>query len=291
MIPLLICVKIVNQGQSTSKKFTELIDDQWSLVQSLLNWEPPLERGKPRSDLRKVWNSIFYVLTKGCRWTYLPEDKDLYVPRSTAHDWLKKWKNTGVFDSVLSGLLEIALEKGLIDLSQISVDGSFFPFTRRRKWCRSRLQVLIHLLVDYNGELLAVTSTAANGDERKQVFPLLHQAGISHKLTKHYRREMIILERDKGYDANWLRSKLFNLQIFPCIPRRKIGKSSPERPSNKETREFFRIESVRWVVERTFARVKRRCRRLLMRWKRLPGIWEAFLSISLIHNWLKNLSG
>jgi transposase len=123
-----------------SKKFTQLTDDQWSLIQSLLNWKPPLERGKPRSDLRKVWNSIFYVLTRGCRWSDLPEDENLYVPRSTAHDWLKKWKDVGVFDSVLSGLLEIALEKGLIDLSQISVDGSFSPCTRRRKWGSPRIQ-------------------------------------------------------------------------------------------------------------------------------------------------------
>lgn len=123
-----------------SKVFTELTDSQWSLVQSLLKWEPPLERGKPRSNLRKVWNSIFYVLTRGCRWVDLPEDPERYVPRSTAHDWLKKWKRAGVFDSVLSGLLEIALEKGLIDLSQISVDGSFSPRTRRGKRGGSRIQ-------------------------------------------------------------------------------------------------------------------------------------------------------
>lgn len=151
--------------------------------------------------------------------------------------------------------------------------------------------VLIHLLVDYNGEPLAINSTAANGDERKQVIPLLHQASVSHKLTKYYRRAMIILEGDKGYDASWLRSKLFDLQIFPCIPRRKMGKPSTDRPSNKAVKEFFKIESVRWVVERTFAWIKRRCRRLLMRWERLPMIWEAFLTISLIRNWLENLSG
>lgn len=122
------------------KHFTHLTDAQWDLVQSLLDWKPPLERGKPRSDLRKVWNSIFYVLTKGCRWSDLPVDPSLYVPRSTAHDWLKKWKQAGVFDSVLSGMLEIALEKGLVDLTQISVDGSFSPWTRRRLWRRERIQ-------------------------------------------------------------------------------------------------------------------------------------------------------
>ena len=122
-----------------SNTFKQLTDEQWSLIKSLNDWKPPLERGKPRSNFRKVWNSIFYVLTHGCRWGDLPDNRDLYVPRSTAHDWLKKWKKSGTFDSVLSGMLEIALEKGLVDLSQISVDGSFSPCTRRRKWRSSRV--------------------------------------------------------------------------------------------------------------------------------------------------------
>ena len=121
-----------------SKKIIQLTDEQWSLIQSLIDWIPPLERGEPRRDFRKVWNSIFYILTRGCRWIDLPDNNDLYVPRSTAHDWLKKWKEVGVFDSVLSGLLEIALEKGLVDLSHIVVDGSS-PCARRWKRRRSWL--------------------------------------------------------------------------------------------------------------------------------------------------------
>ena len=61
--------------------------------------------------------------------------------------------------------------------------------------------MLIHLLVDSNVEPLAVRSTAANGDERRQVIPLIDQARVHKGLSQHYRREMIILEGDKGYDA------------------------------------------------------------------------------------------
>ena len=122
-----------------SQNFTQLTDQQWSLIQSLMDWTPPLQRGKPRQDFRKVWNSIFYILTRGCRWADLPDNPILYAPKSTAHDWLKKWKEAGVFDAVLGGLLEIGLEKGVIDLSHIVVDGSFSPCTRRRKWRRSRI--------------------------------------------------------------------------------------------------------------------------------------------------------
>jgi transposase len=121
-----------------SHNFHALSDQQWSLILNLMELQLPPERGIPRSDLRKVWNSLLFVLTRGCRWIDLPKDPGLFVPRSTAHGWLKHWSVTGVFDKVMSGLLQIALEKGKIDLSQLAADGSFSPLTRRRP--RSKLR-------------------------------------------------------------------------------------------------------------------------------------------------------
>lgn len=112
--------------------FVSLSDPEWNLILSLMNWEPPPQRGTPRSDLRKAWNSILYILTRGCRWIDLPSNTELYIPRSTAHKWLKQFEDIGVLDRVLSGLLQKGLKEGKIDLSQIAVDGSFSPSTRRR---------------------------------------------------------------------------------------------------------------------------------------------------------------
>jgi transposase len=115
-----------------SKKFIKLSDKQWKKVHELMAWTPPLERGIPRSNLRKVWNSIFYVLVHGCRWIDLPVDSNLYVPKSTAHKWMKQLQALGIFDRVLAGLLQLGLSEKKIDLSQIAVDGSFSPCTWRR---------------------------------------------------------------------------------------------------------------------------------------------------------------
>lgn len=68
-----------------TRSFSELTDKQWELILELMNWDPPLVRGTPRSDLRKVWNSILYILVHGCRWIDLPVEPSRYVPRSTAH--------------------------------------------------------------------------------------------------------------------------------------------------------------------------------------------------------------
>lgn len=117
---------------SKFKKFHHLSDDQWVLIVDLMNWKLPPERGTPRSDLRKVWNSILFVLTQGCRWIDLPKDFEYFVPRSTAHKWIKQLSENGVLDRVLSGLLQIAVQKGLVDLNQLAVDGSFPPLAGRR---------------------------------------------------------------------------------------------------------------------------------------------------------------
>lgn len=115
-----------------TRSFSELTDKQWELIQGLMNWTPPLVRGTPRSDFRKVWNSILYILVHGCRWIDLPVEPSRYVPRSTAHKWLKQLQKAHIYDRVLSGLLQKGLSLGKIDIQQIAVDGSFSPSSGRR---------------------------------------------------------------------------------------------------------------------------------------------------------------
>ena len=83
-----------------AKHFKQLTDAQWNTLKQLMNWTSPLERRVPRADLRKVWNSILYVLTKGCRWADLPRDFCLYTSKSTAHRWLVILKKEHVLDRV-----------------------------------------------------------------------------------------------------------------------------------------------------------------------------------------------
>ena len=115
-----------------SKPFVSLSDSQWSLICKSTHWTPPPVRGVPRADFRKIWNAILYVLTRGCRWADLPKDPKLYCSKSTAHRWLLILKKEQVLDRVLSQLLLKGVREQKIDLSQVAVDGSFSPWTRRR---------------------------------------------------------------------------------------------------------------------------------------------------------------
>jgi transposase len=121
-------------------QFKKLTDQQWHLIENAMEWKPAPARGKPTTPFRKVWNSILYILSRGCTWADLPKDKEHYASKSVAHRWLQYWSHIGVFDRVLSNILQEAIAQGKIDLSQIAVDGSFSPCTRRGRACRTRLQ-------------------------------------------------------------------------------------------------------------------------------------------------------
>lgn len=121
-------------------QFKKLTDQQWALIENSMDWEPAPARGKPTTPFRKVWNSILYILSRGCTWADLPKDKELYATKSVAHRWLQFWSHNGVFDRVLSNILQEAIAQGKIDLSQIAVDGSFSPCTGWRRMHRTWIQ-------------------------------------------------------------------------------------------------------------------------------------------------------
>ena len=139
-------------------------------------------------------------------------------------------------------------------------------------------------MVDAKGQAIAITTTQASGDEKQEVGNLLQK--IPRKSLKE---RMTVLEADKGYDAGWLRQTLLKHGIFPLIPYRKI--QGRVAPNIKEVCHVFKLTRQRWMVGRAFAWLKRRCRRLFLRWERLPEIWAGFATLGVAYNWIKILFG
>jgi len=121
-----------HKEKRTACKFTPLSDDQYQNLMSLMNWTPPQERGTPRTSFRKIWNSILFLLANGCRWEDISKNSH-YGHRATAYRWIKKLKQYGVLDRVLSALLLKGCKEEKIDLSKLLVEGAFFPCPRRRE--------------------------------------------------------------------------------------------------------------------------------------------------------------
>jgi len=59
----------------------------------------PFTKRKRRTNLREVWNFIFYILTRGSRWIDLLQNEG-YAHRTTAYRWLSRWQKVGMFDRV-----------------------------------------------------------------------------------------------------------------------------------------------------------------------------------------------
>lgn len=103
-----------------------LNDAQWLVLERLLPPAPAKRgRGVPHAPFRLVLNSIFYILITGSRWCDLPDERDVFAHRSSAHRWLMRWQEDGTFDLMCDGMRELADLNGLINWDRAAVDGSF----------------------------------------------------------------------------------------------------------------------------------------------------------------------
>lgn len=142
--------------------------------------------------------------------------------------------------------------------------------------------ILIHLVTEGNGLPISGSTTAANGDERQQVFPLINRINVKTAVTGRPRKRFKVLAADKGYDAKWLRQALRKRGIRGQIAKRRwSGKAPLGRP--------IQMSVPRFQQERCFAWLQRKYRRLVVRWERLKVCFDAFLSLAIIHIWINKL--
>jgi len=142
--------------------------------------------------------------------------------------------------------------------------------------------ILIHRRTDASGMPLSIRTTPANGDERAQVFPLLDALHVHTGQRGRPRKRLKVLAADQGDDAKDRRHRLRKRGIRPQIPTRVWQHSKPRgRPMKQDI--------PRCQAEWTFAWFQRKYRRLVVRWERLAGCFNAFVAIAMIHMWVHRL--
>lgn len=84
---------------------SDLSDEEWEIVAPILGSFLTQEgRGRrPKWSLRLLLNGMLYQLKNGCNWGDLPRD---FPPYSTVYWHYKKWREAGIFESVLRDLHE-----------------------------------------------------------------------------------------------------------------------------------------------------------------------------------------
>jgi transposase len=82
---------------------------EWHLFADIFPPEPTQQRrGMPHTPVRKVVNTLLYVLITGCRWCDIPRGPQ-WASRSAAHRGLQQWQVDGtlaVMQARSSGLPE-----------------------------------------------------------------------------------------------------------------------------------------------------------------------------------------
>ena len=109
----------------------ELVSDElWEIVEPLLPEEPPKPRGgRPRLDDRAALTGILFVLKSGIPWEMLPQQMGC---GSGVTCWrrLKEWQEAGVWERLLSVLLDRLGGDDQIEWERASLDSAIIPAKR-----------------------------------------------------------------------------------------------------------------------------------------------------------------
>ena len=109
--------------QHTSR---DLSDARWTILDPLIP-EPGGRkdgRGRPWKNRRSVLNGIPWLLRTGAPWAEVP---DRYPTYQTCHRRFQQWVRSGVMKGVLEALAQDLKLRGVLDVEEAFIDGSFAP--------------------------------------------------------------------------------------------------------------------------------------------------------------------
>ncbi|MGY3061456.1 transposase [Streptomyces sp. TE3672] len=96
----------------------QLTDLEWEYVEPYL---PIGEYGPYPARLRKQFEGVIWKFRSGAQWREMPAEFGAW---STVHNRFRQWRDAGVFETLLEGLIAQAAARGEVDLSLVSVDST-----------------------------------------------------------------------------------------------------------------------------------------------------------------------
>ncbi|WP_322780308.1 transposase, partial [Frankia sp. Cas4] len=97
---------------------TQLTDQEWEFIEPHL----PIGRFGPYPErLRAQFEGVVWRFRTGGQWREMPREFGAWP---TVSNRFRQWRNAGVFDALLEGLIAQAAARGAVDLSLVSVDST-----------------------------------------------------------------------------------------------------------------------------------------------------------------------
>lgn len=96
----------------------QLTDREWNFI------EPHLPIGKcgPYPErLRQQFEGVIWRFRTGGQWREMPKEFGAWP---TVHHRSRQWRDAGVFEALLEGLIAEAAKRGEVDLSLVSIDST-----------------------------------------------------------------------------------------------------------------------------------------------------------------------
>lgn len=250
---------------------SDVSDEEWAFCVRYLTLmsEAAPQRLYP---LREIFNALRYIVKMGGVWRMMPHD---LPPWAVVYQQTQRWIKAGCFEAMahdLRAIIRMALERKA-DPSAVIIDsrtlqsspesGARAGFDGHKKRKGSK----VHAAVDTLGNLLALSVTPANQQDRAQVGQLAQaiQAVVDQPVQLAF--------VDQGYTGE-----------EPAAAAAQAG-IRLEVVKHHEAKHGFVLLPRRWVVERSFAWAAR-FRRLARDYERLPATlaayhWLAFASLML----------
>ena len=96
----------------------QLTDEEWEFIEPYL---PIGEYGPYPERLRQQFEGVIWRFKTGGQWREMPQEFGAWP---TVHSRFRQWRDAGVFEALLEGLIAEAAKRGEIDLSLVSIDST-----------------------------------------------------------------------------------------------------------------------------------------------------------------------
>lgn len=83
----------------SSRYSSDMSDEEWSLIERVINKRRGKQGRPPPKDARLLWNGIFYITKNGCFWRDLPTD---FGPWKRVFNYFNRLKHRGVIEELMN---------------------------------------------------------------------------------------------------------------------------------------------------------------------------------------------